>query len=369
MAKTYKISLANASFDFTEAKNLKNCIESGMVTYKGKYVKKFEQLFGRYINSKNCLSVSNGTNAIELALRTIGIKKNDKVIVPNFTFAAVINAVLLVGAIPLIVDVDRETWTIDIDAIKKNINKNVRAIIAVHTYGQPCKIDEIKKLVKNKNIKIIEDCAEAMGARYKNKKIGNFSDFNTFSFYANKAITTGEGGMIVFKSKKHAILAEGLRNQGRFKRIDYKNKVVGTNFRMSNLQAAVGVAQLKKINIFLKKRKRIFELYDKFFQNIKNISLLPKNSWSQNSYWLYTILLNNYGEKKRDKIIKSLQNVGIETRPGFYPLCKMNPYKKFAKGNYKNSNYIAYNTFSIPTHVDLTFSDQKYIVNQIKKLL
>jgi perosamine synthetase len=125
-------------------------------------------------------------------------------------------------------------------------------------------------------------------------------------------ITTGEGGMIVFKSKKHAVLAEGLRNQGRFKRTDYKNKVVGTNFRMSNLQAAVGVAQLKKINIFLKKRKRIFELYDKFFQNVKNISLLPKNNWSQNSYWLYTILLNNYGEKKRDKIIRSLLKVGIE---------------------------------------------------------
>ena len=356
-----------------ELKNVSYCIKSNWISSNGKFVKEFEKKFANYLGGGHAVAVSNGTTAIELALASVGIKKNDEVILPNFTFAGTINAVLNIGAKPVLVDCEKNTWTIDLNKVSRVINKKTKALLPVHIYGQPSKIDEIIDFAKRKKLKVVEDCAEALGATYKNRKVGLDGDCTTFSFFPNKLITTGEGGMVVFKSQKNASKARQLLNQGRSNKKKYWHEYAGFNFRMTNLQAAVGVAQLKKINFFLKKRKEIFKIYDKFFEKHNFIGLLPKNKWSTNSYWIYHILIKNIGERKRDKLIKLLTNDGIETRPGFYPLHSMRPFSKFGKGTYPVSSKIGVNSISIPTSLKLTKKKQKYIylkiVEKIKKLM
>lgn len=348
-----------------ELKNLTYCIKSNWISSTGKFVKEFEKKFSQYLGGGYSIAVSNGTTAIELALVSLGITKNDEVILPNFTFAATINAVIHVGAKPVLVDCEEETWTIDLKKIKKFINKKTKAILPVHIYGQPAKIDELKKFAKKNKLLVIEDCAEALGSKYKNRKVGLDGNGSTFSFFPNKLITTGEGGMVVFKRRKDALKARILLNQGRSKLKNYWHDYAGFNFRMTNLQAAIGVAQLKKINYFLRMRKNIFSNYDKLFKQNKNIKLIPKNNWSKNSYWLYTICIDRFGEKKRDKLIKTLTSFGIETRPGFYPLNTMKPYSNFGKGSFKISRKIGLNSISIPTSIHLNFKDQEFIYKKI----
>ncbi len=356
-----------------ELKNLNACIKSSWISSTGKFVKEFESKFSKYLGGGYSVAVSNGTTAIELALSTLGIKKNDEVIVPNFTFAATINAVLHLGAKPILVDCENDTWTIDLKKVSKLITKKTKAIIPVHIYGQPSKIDEIIKLAKQKKIFVIEDCAEALGSTYKKRKVGLDGHCTTFSFFPNKLITTGEGGMAVFKSRKDSLKARILLNQGRSVKKNYWHDLVGFNFRMTNLQAAVGVAQLKKINFLLKKRKKIFYNYDRLFKNDSIVRLLPKNDWSTNSYWFYTIFISNIGEKRRDKLMKILNLKGVETRPGFYPLNSMKPYKNYGKGSYPISKKLGLNSMSIPTSINLTLKDQKLIYNlitsSIKKIM
>ena len=356
-----------------ELKNLNECVKSNWISSTGKFVKEFEKKFSKYLGGGYSVAVSNGTTAIELALSTLGIKKNDEVIVPNFTFAATINAVLHLGAKPILVDCENDTWTIDLKKVSKLITKKTKAIIPVHIYGQPAKIDEIIKLAKQKKIFVIEDCAEALGSTYKKRKVGLDGHCTTFSFFPNKLITTGEGGMVVFKSRKDSLKARILLNQGRSVKKNYWHDFAGFNFRMTNLQAAVGVAQLKKINFLLKKRIKIFYNYDRLFKNDSIVRLLPKNDWSTNSCWFYTIFISNIGEKRRDKLMKILNSKGVETRPGFYPLNSMKPYKKYGKGSYPISTKLGLNSMSIPTSINLTLKDQKFIYNlitsSIKKIM
>ena len=356
-----------------ELKNLSHCIKSNWISSNGKFVDEFERKFSKYLGGGHAVAVSNGTTAIELALASLGIEKDDEVIVPNFTFAATINAVIHIGAKPVLVDCDRDTWTIDLDKVSKVINKKTKALLPVHIYGQPSKIDEIIDFAKRKKLLVVEDCAEALGSTYKKRKVGLDGHCTTFSFFPNKLITTGEGGMAVFRNLKDSLKARILLNQGRSIKKNYWHDFAGFNFRMTNLQAAVGVAQLKKIDFFLKKRRQVFKNYNKLFKKNSFISLLPCNNWSTNSCWIYTILIKNIGEKKRDKLIKILDLKGIETRPGFYPLNTMKPYTKYSKGLYPISKNIGVNSISIPTSINLNMKDQRYIYNQIidsiKKLM
>ena len=253
--------------------------------------------------------------------------------------------------------------------IKRLINKKTKAIIIVHIYGQPCKIDEIKKICKKNNLFLIEDCAESLGATYKKRKVGLDSDCSTFSFYANKNITTGEGGMAIFKNKKMSDISKKIRNQGASKNIRFWNEYVGSNYRMTNMQAAIGIEQLKKINFFLKKRKNIFEIYKKNLEINKAIIFLPNNNWSENSYWLFTVIIKNIGLSSRDVLIKKLLDIGIETRPGFYPLSIMPPFKKYSKRKLINSHNIGFNSISLPTYISLKNSEIKYISLSLLNIL
>lgn len=360
-----RIPVLSPQISIKERSNVLDCINSGWISSAGSYVEKFEKNFSNYLGGGYSLTVSNGTTAIELALRALGIGKGDEVLLPNFTFAATINAVINSKATPKLIDIDSETWTIDLNQIKKSITNRTKAIIPVHIYGQSAHSDEIRKIAKKFKLFIIEDCAEALGGFYKKRLIGREGDASTFSFYPNKLITTGEGGMVVFKDKKTYLKAKQLRNQGRSTSKMFWHDFAGFNFRMTNIQAAIGVAQLDRINTFLKLRKKVFKIYDSLFEKHDDIKLLPKNKWSKNSLWLYTILITSLNEVKRDLLIKKLAKLGIETRPGFYPLNTMDAYKKFAKGRYPNTNKISFISISLPSSASLKKHDISYIYKNV----
>lgn len=359
-----------------EIKNVNDCLKSNWISYTGKYVKAFEKRFESYLGGGNAISTSNGTASLILALNTYDIKKDDEVIIPNFGFAAAINATLAVGAKPVVVDINYENWLIDINKIKKKISKKTKAIIVVHSYGIVFDIKKLNFLKKRNNkIFIIEDAAEALGSKINNKKVGLAGDCSTFSFYPNKNITTGEGGMLVFKEKKFFKKAKIIRNQGRDPKDKFFNHIyIGNNFRLSNINAAIGLAQLKRFSELQNERKKIFKLYDNILsKNMYLFEKIPDLNNSKNSLWLYTIKIKGINFNQRNKIVKNLIKKNIQVRPGFLPLHRQPAYKKYCKDNYDSSNEISDKIISLPTEPYISnkkiFKICKYFLKEISQIL
>tara|TARA_B100000035_G_scaffold309314_1_gene315322 strand:+ start:44 stop:1513 length:1470 start_codon:yes stop_codon:yes gene_type:complete len=359
-----KYSVLEPNIGEEELFNVTSAIKSGWISSRGAYISKFEKAFSYYISGGHSVAVTSGTTALQIGLTTLGIKEGDEVIVPNFTFGASINSIINSGATPVIAEVEEETWTLDPNKIENYISPATKAIMLVHVYGQPCKIDELKKIAKKNNLLIVEDCAEAVGAKYKGRIIGTDGDCSCFSFFANKTVTTGEGGMVVFKDLKLANRARLLINHGLSNKTRYYHEEAGFNFRMTNMQAAIGVAQMEKIEILLNKRKEIFKIYDDLLINNERIKLLPKNNWSENSYWLYTLLIKDINREIRDNLLDKMQNKGIECRPGFFSLNMMEPFKKFSKGDYMISNKLSESSISLPTS-SIDRDDQNFIAKSL----
>lgn len=327
-----RIQVMEPVLDGNELEYVSDCIKTNWISSQGKYVRQFEGLFSVYCSMPYGLAVSNGTVALHLALEALGVGPGDEVIVPDLTFAATINAVLYARATPVIVDIDPATWNIDPKQVEKAVTKKTKAIIPVHLYGQACQMDELLEIAARHKLFIVEDCAEAIGTRYKGRPVGSFGDISTFSFFGNKTITTGEGGMLLFKDKKLYERASVLRDHGMSKQIKYWHDEVGYNYRMTNMQAAIGVAQMERVNNFVEQKHRLGALYDSFFAKAVNITTPARTDSSNNSYWLYTILLDTASGISRDELIKKMLMNGIETRPVFFPLHKMPPYAQFARG-------------------------------------
>ena len=361
-ARIRQIMVLQPDIGEQEISNVLECVTSGWVSSQGRFIGLFEKAFSDYLGGGHALAVSNGTVALQLALTTMGIGRGDEVIVPNFTFGASINAIIHAGATPVLADVEPETWTMDLDELKKLITPKTKAVMPVHIYGQPARLDEIKEIAAEKGIFVVEDCAEALGATYKSKRIGLHGDCTCFSFFANKSITTGEGGMVVFKDAEMAQRARILRDHGMSPQKRYWHEYAGFNFRMTNMQAAIGVAQMDRIEELLGRKKAIFETYDSFLSEIEGVSLLPKNDWSENSYWLYTLILNSYDSAVRDQLITNLGYRGIDARPGFYPMHQMKPYQEFSHGDYPVSSYLSANSVSLPCSIGLANEDVTHIV-------
>ena len=345
-----------------EMSNVLECVASGWISSQGRFIGLFERAFSDYLGGGHAIAVSNGTVALHLAMTTLGIGQGDEVIVPNFTFGASINAIVHSGATPVLADVDPDTWTIDLDELTRLITPNTRAIMPVHIYGQPARIDEIMEIASEKGIYVIEDCAEALGATYKKRRVGLDGDCTCFSFFANKNITTGEGGMAIFKDAGMAKRARILRDHGMSKQKRYWHDYAGFNFRMTNMQAAIGAAQMGRVDELLNRKKSIFQAYDSLLSEHPGVSLLPKNDWSENSYWLYTIILNGYEEGVRDKLITNLGFRGIDARPGFYPMHQMEPYREYGHGAYPVSSYLSANSVSLPSSFGLSNEEIPHIV-------
>ena len=358
-------------FKGKELEYLTDTLQSGWISSVGKYVNLFEKEFSNFTKSNFTLATCSGTAALQLAISVLKLKSKDEVIVPDFTFVAPINAILHSGAKPVLADIDKDTLCISFESIKKLVNKNTKAIIIVHLYGNTPEIQKIVKFCKKKNIRIIEDCAEAFGTTYKKKHVGKFGDIGTFSFFGNKTITTGEGGILIFKKKEDFALASKLRNQGMSPLKKYWHDEVGFNFRMTNMQAAIGLAQLEQANYFIKRKIEIQKKFVKKLKNLKEIYFPKKNKIVKNSHWLTYFRINNLKEGKniRKNLLKFLINKGVEARTGFYSAHTMGIYKRYInkKLSYKNSINASKNLISLPSSVNLTDNEIDYIASKIKE--
>ncbi len=364
-----KISLAKPELSGNEMKYVNECINSGWISSTGSYVRSFEKKFSNYTKIPNCLAVSNGTVALQLALKSLKIKQGDEVLVPVLTFASPVNAIIHSGASPVFLDINEDTFCIDENQIEKNITKKTKAIIVVHLYGHPSNMKVIKKIAEKYKLFIIEDCAEALGSYFNKKHVGNYGHVSTFSFFGNKLITTGEGGMIGFKAKNLKDRAEILRDHGMDKKKKYWHNDIGFNFRLTNIQAAIGVAQMERIKWFLNKKKKLVKNYNNSLKKIKNIKLPGEIGDVINSYWLYTIQLTNGLEKFREKILLDMEKNNIEARQIFFPMNLMPPYKKYLKNNQKFpiSNKVFNSSISLPSAYDVNKKDVTKITNLLRR--
>ena len=358
-----------------EKANVKDCMDTGWISSEGAYVKKFENNFAKFNSRKFGVAVSSGTAALEIAIKSLNLKKNSEVIIPAFSIISTALCVVKCGLKPILIDCDLDTWNININEAIKKISNKTKAILITHIYGLPVDMSKIIKIAKRKNIKIIEDAAEVIGLKYNNKLCGSFGDISTFSFYANKHITTGEGGMILTNDKKISNKCRSLRNlsfsSSYFDRFNHDD--LGWNYRMTNLQAAIGCGQLKNIKSIIKRKREIGNTYYKYFKDNKNILLqLNETSYSKNIYWVFGILLIGKYKKKRNYIMKKLLSYNIGTRPFFLPMNKQPIFKKlklFKRDIMPNSDYLSKNGFYIPSGLGLSNSEAKYVALKLNEIL
>ena len=369
----YKVPVNEPYLFGNEKKYLLKCLNDGFISSSGQFVKEFEKKFARRVNRKFAVTVSNGTAALQLAFESLNIKKKEEVILPSFTIISCILPVIRSGAIPVLIDSDPVTWNMDVNKIEKKITSKTRAIIAPHIYGLPIDMDPLLKIAKKYKLKVIEDAAEVLGLKYKNKECGSFGDVSTFSFYANKHITTGEGGMVVTDSKQIAEKCKSLRNICFNNKRRFLHYDLGWNYRFTNLQSAVGLAQLQKLNRFIVKKRNIGKIYNKELSKIKIFQTpLNKKEYAKNIYWVYGLVLKKNSPISLNILMKKLKQEGIETRNFFWPLHQQPVLKKM--GFFKNTKlpvaeYLSKNGLYLPSGLALTSLQQKYVVNKVKKII
>ena len=354
----------------SDAMAVYNSVKSGWISSEGPNVKKFEKKIASFIGCRYASAVSSGTAALDVAIKSLNLKKKDEVILPSFTIISNINAIIKSGARPVLVDVDIETWNIKIEDIEKKINKNTKCLMLPHIYGLTNDMDKILRIVKKNKLFLIEDAAEVFGLKYKNRYCGSFGHISILSFYANKHITTGEGGMLLTNNKKlykkilnYKNLCFGL-GHNRFKHSD-----IGWNYRYTNIQASLGLNQLKRIKNIIKKKFYIGNYYYNNFKNLKNIILQPdKLPYCKNIYWVFGIVIKKKSKIKIEEVMKKLKQKNIGTRPFFWPLHKQNfllKNKYIKKSKLPNSEFIANNGFYIPSGLGLNSKELKYIKNSV----
>lgn len=343
------------------------CVQTSWISSQGKFVRQFEEMVAAYCGMPYALATSNGTVALHLALEALGIEEDDEIIVPNLTFAASINAILYSGATPVLVDCDHDNWNASVRAIEAAITPYTRAIMPVHLYGHPCRMDEIVALAEKHDLWVVEDAAEALGSEWKGQRVGSFGEAATFSFFGNKTITTGEGGMVLFRDQEVYEHAKILRDHGMSKSRRYWHDFVGYNYRMTNLQAAIGVAQMERVDEIVAAKIALGKAYNEAFAEVEQLITPPIVEEAVDTYWLYTLRLKHGGAAERDELIQKLAANGIETRPVFYPLHEMPPYEDFAEGKmFPNSTQISYSGISLPSSTTLKPEEIQNIVETIK---
>lgn len=359
------IPVSEPNFLGKEKQYVLDCLESGWVSSRGKYIELFEKAVSGYVGTRYAISVCNGTCALHLALLSLAITYGDEVIVPSFTYIATVNAVRYTGAIPVFADCEKDTRNIDVENLESLITPRTKAIIVVHLYGHPCDMDKILKIAKKHKLYLIEDAAEALGSEYKGKKVGGIGDIGVFSFFGNKIITTGEGGMLVTNNRNIAEKAYLLKTQGVSSNKQYYFEVIGYNYRMTNIEAALGLAQMENIDYFINKKREIASLYSKKLSDIYGLTLPVEKPYAKSSYWMYSILVEDVFSMNRDRLMSTLKEVGIETRPFFYPCHVLPPYIN-RKAKLPISESISKRGMNLPSSTKLTEDDIDYIVNAIR---
>jgi len=365
--KRNHIAVAKPLFDDKEIEFVNDCMVSGWVSSGGKFVTQFEEMMARYTNNKYAISCSSGTSALHLILMAYGVGRGDEVIIPSLTFIATANAVSYTGATPVFVDSDIETWNIDPKKIENIVTKKTKAIIPVHLYGHPADMDPINKIAAKHNLKVIEDAAEAHGACYKGEMVGSLANAAIFSFFGNKVITTGEGGMVVTNDSDIAKRCRLLRDHGMDSDRRYWHKIIGYNYRMTNIQAAIGVAQMNKINTIIEKKRWIANEYKKYLFRIDGVQLPPDIEWAKNIFWLYTILIDS-SKLGFDVhfLMSELKKNKIDSRIVFYPIHTQPIYKCDTK--FPVAERIHSRGISLPSSPEMTKKDIDYICSVLTDL-
>lgn len=358
-----KIPMSEPHLGEEELNNVMEAVKTNWISSNGHFITDFENGFSKYIGTRHAVAVNNGTSALHLPLLALGIGKGDKVLVPSLTSIACTNTIAYTGAEPIFVDSTKDYWCIDPKDIEKKIDSKTKAIMVVHIYGHPCDMDPIMEIADKHGIPVIEDCAEAHGAEYKGRKVGTFGKVASFSFYGNKIITTGEGGMVLTSDKELAEKMMILRNQGT--KPEYKNKyyydMIGYNFRMTNIQAAIGIAQLKKIDRLIELHRRVARTYNELFKDVSEIVTHPEMQWAKNVYWYYSILVKS---EVRDRLSAVLNGAGIETRPFFYPIHMLPMYNK-NKVTLPVAEELGFRGINLPSGVALTEDDISRVAHAV----
>ena len=355
--------------------NVKKCLDTGWISSEGKYVKKFEESFSKYNKRIFGVAVSSGTAALEIGMKSLNLKKGDEVIIPTFSIISTALCVIKLGLKPVLVDSNIYTWNMDSDQVIKKITKKTKAIIITHIYGFPVDMKKILAIAKRKNIKIIEDSAEMIGQTYFKKRCGTFGDLSTFSFYANKHITTGEGGMILTNNKKIYNKCKSLRNLcfgiGTKK---FNHDDIGWNYRMTNVQAAIGCGQLKNISWIIRRKRQIGKRYISILKKCNKIYIQPyKLSYSKNIFWVFGILLKKNANISRDQVTKKLLKHNIQTRNFFYPMHKQKIFKKMKlftkRQKFPNSDCLSKKGFYLPSGLGITNVEIDFVAKTLLKIL
>jgi perosamine synthetase len=345
-----------------------DCINSNWISSAGKYIPLFEEQFAAASHCKYGTACANGTVALHLGLAALGLGPGDEVIIPTFTMIATINAVAYTGATPVLVDSEPRTWNMDVDQIAAKITPKTKAIMPVHTYGHPVDMDPLMEIAEKHGIVVLEDAAEAHGAEYKGRRAGGLGHAGCFSFYGNKIITTGEGGMITTNDEKLARLTQNLRDHAFSNERHFWHKYMGFNYRMTNLQAAVGLAQTEQLESFVEMRRRNAALYNERLQDIPGIVIPPEAGNVRNVFWMYSILVEDEFGMTRDELRHYLAARGIETRTFFIPMHLQPIYYKAFKGQrYPVSERLCQRGFYLPSASSLRPNQIKYITEVIQQ--
>jgi perosamine synthetase len=347
-----------------------DCLETTWISSSGKYVDAFERSFAEFCGVEHALTCANGTVALHLALLALGVGPGDEVIVPTLTYVASANAVVYCGATPVLVDSEPDSWNLDPARVAEAITERTKAIMAVHLYGHPADMDPLVELAREHRIAIVEDAAEAHGAQYRGQTVGSIGDVSTFSFYGNKIITTGEGGAVVTNDAELATRIKMLRGQGQDPNRRYWFPVVGYNYRLTNVAAAIGLGQLERVDWHLERRREVARWYAEFLGPDRRITTSPEQPWARSSFWISCALLAE-DTQPRDDVMARLADRGIETRPFFYPMHTLPMYEHLLRpeAGFPVAESLARRGLNLPTSAMLTRDDVRYVCEELSAAL
>jgi perosamine synthetase len=364
-----RIPVAAPALVGREREYVLDCLDSTWISSSGKYLERFESEFAEFCGVRHAVSCCNGTVAVHLALMAHGVRPGDEVIVPTLTYVASANPVVYCGGEPVFVDAEPRTWNMDPERVAEAITPRTRGIVVVHLYGHPTDMDPILELAERHGLWVIEDAAEAHGATYHGRIAGSMSSLATFSFYGNKIITSGEGGMVVTDDERLAGLVRQLHGQGQDPQRRYWFPMVGFNYRMTNIEAAIGLAQLERIDWHLSRRREIAGWYREELGEVQGIELSPEEPWAKSAFWIVCAVLDEERFGPRDGVMAALAEAGVETRPFFYPLHTLPMYREAnADRKFPVAEDLGRRGVNLPSSATLTREDVGYVCGQLRGL-